>query len=156
VRRVVREDPLDANAVRDLADGERRSRSLRDPADAHALERLQARLLTLADLRPHLDRIAGAELRQLSLATLALVDGVDYPLRAADHKMTPAKRPTGRGVLPEISGTRQAARPKSRSRRIAAAERTERWFQSEAPSIGASTRDTDGISESARPHPVPS
>src|SRR5262249_59525734 len=73
VRRVIREDPLDADAVRDLADGERPPRPLRHPADPHAFERLQARLLTLADLRPHLDGVAGAELGELGFAALALV-----------------------------------------------------------------------------------
>src|SRR6478735_751553 len=38
VRRVVREDPLDANAVADLANGEGRARALRDAANANAFE----------------------------------------------------------------------------------------------------------------------
>src|SRR5262249_2689349 len=146
--------PLDADAVRDLADGERRPRPLGHPADADAFERLQPRLFTLADLRPHLDGVAGAELGELGFAALALVDGVENPLAA--HKGVPGeKHPTGRGVLPEIDRYRQVERPNSRSSRMAAALRTDRWFQSDAPSIGASTRDAPGISP-ARPQPVPS
>src|SRR5687767_12185635 len=80
VRRVVREDPLDADAVRNLADGERRASAFRDAADAHAFERLQAGLLAFANLRPHFDRVAGAKLRQCSLPKLALVDRVENPL----------------------------------------------------------------------------
>src|SRR5574337_738719 len=61
----------------------------------------------------------------------------------------------GRRVLREITPCRQAGREKRRSRRMAPAERTERWFQDEGPSIGVSTRDAEGIRVSARPQPVP-
>src|SRR5690606_16545770 len=82
VRRVVGEDPLDADAVRNLADGERRARALRHATDADAFERLQTGLFAFANLRPHLDRITRTELRERSLATLALVDRVENPLSA--------------------------------------------------------------------------
>src|SRR5512138_3769193 len=143
VRRVVGEDPLDADAVRDLADGEGRPGALRDAADAHAFEGLEARLLAFANLCPDLDRVTRAELGQCRLPVLTLFDGFEDPVRA--H----GSAPRGTRVLPEIGRGRQvdglADRPNRRSRRIAPALRTERWFQSDAPSIGASTRDTDGI-----------
>src|SRR5262249_23596184 len=89
VRRVVGEDSLDADAVRDLADGERRPRALGDPADAHALEGLQASLLALADLRPDLDRVTRAKLGKGRLAALRLFDGLEDPMRA--HGYDPGK-----------------------------------------------------------------
>src|ERR1043165_199453 len=70
VRRVVGEDSLDADAVRDLADRERRARALGDPADADPFERLQASLLAFSDLCPDLDRVTRAKLGKVRLAAL--------------------------------------------------------------------------------------
>src|SRR6185437_3125187 len=78
------EDPLDADAVRDLADGERRPRALRHAPDAHPFEGLQARLLAFTNLRPDLDRITRAELGKRGLTMLTLFDRVENPLSTHD------------------------------------------------------------------------
>src|SRR5690348_9920290 len=57
-RRLVGEDALDADAARDLADGEGGAGAAAPPTDAHALERLDALLVTLADAVEHAERIA--------------------------------------------------------------------------------------------------
>src|SRR5438552_8134860 len=60
-RRMEREDPLDADARRNLADGERLVDPAAAPGDTDALERLETLLLTFA--HPHHDahRVAGRE-----------------------------------------------------------------------------------------------
>src|ERR1035437_1994169 len=60
-RRVHREDALDAHTVRDLADRERLGDAGAATRDAHALEGLQALLLTFLDAYVDAQRVAGAE-----------------------------------------------------------------------------------------------
>src|SRR3954452_16874658 len=60
-RRVQREDALDADAVADLADGERRAVTGAGLANDHALERLRALLLAFLDEDRHLDGVAHLE-----------------------------------------------------------------------------------------------
>src|SRR5439155_15268990 len=65
-RAVHREDALDANAVGDLANRERLADPTAAARDAHALERLNALLLTFLDAHVHTQRIAGAEGRNIA------------------------------------------------------------------------------------------
>src|SRR5690606_7666455 len=55
-RRVDREDALDADAARDLADREALTDTRATPADAHALEDLDPLLFALAHPHVHADR----------------------------------------------------------------------------------------------------
>src|SRR6185503_10997568 len=60
-RAVEREDALDADAVGDLADREGRAHAGSTLGDAHALERLNALLLTLLHADVHAQRVTGTE-----------------------------------------------------------------------------------------------
>src|SRR2546425_8959560 len=60
-RRVQREDPLDAHARGNLADGEGLVHAAAPPGNADALERLQALFLTLAHAHHDAHRVAGRE-----------------------------------------------------------------------------------------------
>src|SRR5688572_12801055 len=75
-RRVQRKDTLDADAVRDLADGERGARGAAGALDANALEGLDALLLALLDLHEDLDGVTDAEIGDIAFE-LALLDGLD-------------------------------------------------------------------------------
>ena len=63
---VHREDALDADAVGDLADGERRADTAAAARDADAFERLDALLFTFLDADVHAKRVAGAERRNVA------------------------------------------------------------------------------------------
>src|SRR5881396_133408 len=71
-RRMQRENALDADARRDLADGERRVDPGAAAADADALERLQSLLVALAYPHHHPDGVARIERRDVGLEPLAL------------------------------------------------------------------------------------
>src|SRR5579862_2465636 len=64
-RTMRREDPLYADTVGNLAHGERRAHSTPAATDAHTFEGLHALLIALTDAHAHLERIAGAEGRQV-------------------------------------------------------------------------------------------
>src|SRR5262249_58127708 len=66
-RGVHREDPLHADAVGDLADGEGPAGASALHRDHHPLEDLDAVLLPLLDLDVHLHRVADTELRPHAL-----------------------------------------------------------------------------------------
>src|ERR1700720_2484125 len=112
-RRVQREDPFDADAARDLAHGEGLAGAAAAPADHHALEDLDAFLVTLDD--PHVDahRVAGAELG------LFLVNVKTFHLLQLIHDLTSPSRArrSAVGTIPviigQLRGTAQAlpARP---------------------------------------------
>jgi hypothetical protein len=55
------EDALDADAVRDLADGERLVDASATPGDAHALERLEALLVSLLHADVHSQGVTSPE-----------------------------------------------------------------------------------------------
>src|SRR5439155_25164893 len=75
-RRVDREDPLHADAVGSLADGERLAAPAAAAAEHGALEDLDALLVTLDDAHVHAHRVARPELGQ-ALAELLGLDAVD-------------------------------------------------------------------------------
>src|SRR5688500_17732356 len=64
-RRVDREDPLDADAARHLADREGLADATALARDAHALEGLQSLLVAFAHAHVHAQRVAGCEIRQV-------------------------------------------------------------------------------------------
>src|SRR3972149_6095487 len=86
VRRVEREDPLDAHARRHLADHERLVDASAAPADAHPLERLEALLVAFAHPHHHLHRVAGAKGGQVGTEPLA------PDRRPPGHRSTPPSR----------------------------------------------------------------
>jgi len=65
-RAVHREDSLDSDAARDLADGESLADSAAAARDAHTLEGLETLLVTFFDADIDAQRIAGAEGRHVS------------------------------------------------------------------------------------------
>ena len=69
-----RKHALDAHAVADLADRERRAHSGLGLLDDHALERLHALLFAFANQHVHLHRVAHLEIRQRGLAVLLCFD----------------------------------------------------------------------------------
>src|SRR5439155_5643165 len=71
-RRVQWEDTLDADARRDLANGECRVDPRTAAADADALERLESLLVALAHSHHHADGVARIERRKVGLEPLAL------------------------------------------------------------------------------------
>src|SRR5579864_2422116 len=111
-RRVQREDALDADAARDLPHGEGLASAAAAPADDHALEDLDAFLVTLDD--PHVDahRVAGAELG------LFLVNVKTFHLLQLIHDFTSPSRArrSAVGTIPviigQLRGTAQALPPR--------------------------------------------
>src|SRR5262249_52390718 len=72
-RRVQREDALDADAVRDLADRERGARAAAVLADDDALEHLDALLVAFLDQRVNANAVARAKVRDV-LAPVGALD----------------------------------------------------------------------------------
>jgi len=80
---VEREDALDTDAVRDLADGEGGPDAVPATGDADALEGLQTLLLPFLHADVHAERVAGAERGDgLQIILLGLGERVHVGLRA--------------------------------------------------------------------------
>jgi hypothetical protein len=62
-----RENPFHADAVRDLADGKGGIHARAVPADHHALELLDALLVSFYHAHMHVHRVAGSEIRDPGL-----------------------------------------------------------------------------------------
>ncbi len=71
-RAVAREDALDANATRDLADRERLADSAATTSEANTFERLETLLVTFFNADVDANRVAGAEWWQVSAEPLFL------------------------------------------------------------------------------------
>jgi hypothetical protein len=84
---VEREGPLDADAERLLADGERLAHAGALALDDDALENLHATALTLDDLEVHAHGVAGLELRQVG-SQLSLLEEFDR-IRHGDEATRP-------------------------------------------------------------------
>jgi hypothetical protein len=69
---VQREDALDTDAVRDLANGERRAHSRATAGDAHTFERLDPLLLAFLDSHVHAQRVTSPEGRNVGAEPLFL------------------------------------------------------------------------------------
>ena len=110
LRRVHRERPLDADAERLLADGERLARAGALALDHDPLEDLHAAALALDHLEVHAHGVARLEARQV-LAQLALLD-------ALDDRAHGKGRPRGRRpMVAKCSADARCGSAASRSRR---------------------------------------
>jgi len=112
--RVDREDPLDADAVGNLADRERLANAAVLTADDDALENLDSLLIALDDLDMHFDRITDLERGDIfpHLFKFQKIDGVHWLILLVCLSLY-------------MDGCFYGV-PLSRSSRMAAAERTER------------------------------
>src|SRR5439155_12783195 len=90
--RVEGERPLDADAVGDAPDGEAGPRALAALPDDHALEDLDALLLTLDDLHVHAHGVARGEVSPVALEHPRLDDGD----RVGPHGLSPSRSTRGR------------------------------------------------------------
>src|SRR5438552_10292878 len=133
VRRVQREHSLHTHSPRDLANREGRARATRVARDDHALERLQALLVTFLDLDLYLHRIANPEFRRLlpdlpslelrnlirhclSPSTQFVVRPRGQPRHHAQHAyLAPnVARPPAPAVLPDPAAGRRTDRASAR------------------------------------------
>src|SRR5688572_5627088 len=133
-RGVERKDPLDADAVRDLADGDRRAQAALLPTDHDPFEDLDALFLALLDLRVDSDSVTDLDVRDV-LLQIGRFDLVDH----AVHRYR-----SGGVVLvvggPAVKEKRQSPSPRSRSNAIAACASMGRSTASEATRKGGSLR----------------
>ena len=114
-----RENSLDADAIGNLAHRERRAIAAAVDFDHHALERLDAFLLALANLHMDADAIADAKLREVASKT-SVLDLLDDAI----HGKMPSVEQVNLSELPPRLNHRY--RPRRRSRMMLTAARTDR------------------------------
>ena len=99
-RAVRREDALDTDAARDLADRERLADATAAAGDADTFERLEALLVTFFDADVDADRVTGAEGRNISAEPLFLGFDKWMHMTLGAEVNSPA---IGKGVDPQIN-----------------------------------------------------